>query len=182
MLPASPVHRAWLKPMTAADIFDTAVGVFRTYPLALALAGMLTVFPLVVLPMCALFGIMPLALSMPGIAYGGRQTAAMAGVAISCGVLALAGMGAIAALFQSAAVAELTSQALHGTKPSLRIAYGHALRRWASLLLAAMLFFAASIAAGFLGIVPCLGLLAGLLLQGVLTALLGFAWQAIALE
>lgn len=171
-----------LRPLTIGDALDLAVGLFRAHAGTMLGIGATVSVPLFLLPLCAFGGMAaPFALNAPS--ADSARTATVAAFAASSGVFLVAVVfGGLAAWIQAGAAVSATAQALATGRPSIRRAYREAFHKWLSILIAAVLLFAADAAVSLIAIVPCIGLLLSLPLISLVHALFGFAWPAIMLE
>ena len=168
-----------LRPMTAGDILDQAIRIYRYNFVPLVIIVAIVSVPIAILQVIAEVLAFPL-----GGLLGANTTDAvnnfdtplqLLGQAIR--ILA-ALIAAVAALFQNGAITAFVSERFLGRAITVRQAYGRAFRRWLSLLLAA--FLVGLLYAAVLGIifgvwlVPFFGLaLAGTNLDSVTSGIFG---------
>ena len=131
---ASPPH---LKPMSAGDILDQAIRIYRQNFISLVTIVAIISVPLVLIQLAAIALTFP---SFPGFGTPSESFAPADLGSIAILVSAAAGILAlVAAIFQNGALSYFVSERFLNRPVTVRQAYGKAFSRWLSLLLAAIL-------------------------------------------
>lgn len=135
-----------LKPMTAGDILDRAIRIYRENFIALVTIVALVNVPLVLVQVVATAATFPFTQNLNSDSLNNLNAATIFFAATAVSGL----LGALGAIYVHAAIAAFVSQRFLGKPATVRQAYSTALRRWLSLLIAAVLVFLANF--GLLGI------------------------------
>lgn len=126
-----------LKPMNAGDILDQAIRIYRHNFVSLVTIVAIIAVPVILVQVLFFASLIPFTLDgSPSPEFGTDPTAVLGLGAVSYVVVLI---GAILAIFQNAALAWFVSERFLGRPATVRQAYGNALRRWLSLLIAALL-------------------------------------------
>lgn len=126
-----------LKPMTAGDILDQAIRIYRHNFVPLVIIVAIISVPVILVQVLFIAFLFPFSFD-PG------STPAFAddpGPLLGLGIFTYAAsfLGGILVIFQNAALAWFVSERFLGRPATVRQAYGNAFRRWLSLLIAALL-------------------------------------------
>lgn len=126
-----------LKPMTAGDILDQAIRIYRHNFVPLVTIVAIISVPVILLQVVFFATLIPLSFepsSAPDFATDPTSILGLGAITYLAAII-----GAILAIFQNAALAWFVSERFLGRATTVRQAYGQAFRRWLSLLIAALL-------------------------------------------
>lgn len=131
-----------LKPMSAGDILDRAIRIYRENFIPLVTIVAIINVPLILVQVAAAVLTLPFTASLENVTpLEATNAATIFGVAsVIAGVF-----GALGSIFVYAAITAFVSERFLGRPSSVRQAYGAALGRWLSLLIAALLYFLANV-------------------------------------
>lgn len=123
--------------MNAGDILDQAIRIYRHNFVPLVTIVAIISVPVILVQVLFFASLIPLTLDGSSSPAFGTDPTAVLGLGAVTYIAAL--VGAILAIFQNAALAWFVSERFLGRAATVRQAYGNALRRWLSLLIAALL-------------------------------------------
>lgn len=126
-----------LKPMTAGDILDLAIRIYRHNFVPLVTIVAIVSLPVILFQVLFIALLLPFSLDSAALPNIGDDPTTLLGLGIF--TYGASVLGGILVIFQNAALAWFVSERFLGREATIRRAYASAFRRWLSLLVAALL-------------------------------------------